>query len=225
MPELPVERAEIDYLRLDEIERYLDACVEHYRPLAEFLIGTGARISEALAMRWPDVDLDAGVVRISRQRARGGERPSPTKGKRFRSVQIGPRLVRDAARASADARARSARRTAAGCSSALRRVRGRYSGRTEPVPPSRKTAHDWHEWALQDAGLRDMPLHALRHTAATAWLATDHPLIFVQRQLGHRSITTTEEHYGHLEMSFVREAAARTEALIASSRGVTIAFR
>ena len=93
------------------------------------------------------------------------------------------------------------------------------------MPPSRKTAHDWHEWALEDAGLRDMPLHALRHTAATAWLATNHPLIFVQRQLGHRSITTTEEHYGHLEISFVREAAARTEALIAVVSGVTIAFR
>jgi hypothetical protein len=52
-----------------------------------------------------------------------------------------------------------------------------------------------------------MPLHALRHTAAAAWLATGQPLIFVQRQLGHRSITTTEEHYGHLESSFVREAA------------------
>jgi hypothetical protein len=34
----------------------------------------------------------------------------------------------------------------------------------------------------------------------------------VQRQLGHRSITTTEEHYGHLEVSFLREAAARTES-------------
>jgi integrase len=62
-----------------------------------------------------------------------------------------------------------------------------------------------------------MPLHSLRHTAATAWLSTGHPLIFVQRQLGHRSITTTEEHYGHLEVSFVRQAAARTEELIASA--------
>ncbi len=95
--------------------------------------------------------------------------------------------------------------------------RRRYSARTEPIPPSRKTAHDWHEWALEDAGLRDMPLHSLRHTAATAWLATGHPLIFVQRQLGHRSITTTEEHHGHLETSYMREAAARTEALIAAS--------
>jgi integrase len=162
------------------------------------------------------VDLEAGVARISRQRARGADGTVPTKGKRFRSVQIGPRLV-------GSLRELQAERVAAGqrdggwlflCPPPLR---GRYSGRTEPVPPSRKTAHDWHEWALQDAGLRDMPLHALRHTAATAWLATGHPLIFVQRQLGHRSITTTEEHYGHLEKSFVREAAARTEATIAAA--------
>jgi hypothetical protein len=33
-------------------------------------------------------------------------------------------------------------------------------------PPSRKTVHEWHERALAAAGLRDMPLHALRHTAA-----------------------------------------------------------
>ena len=62
-----------------------------------------------------------------------------------------------------------------------------------------------------------MPLHSLRHTAAAAWLAVGHPLIFVQRQLGHRSITTTEEHYGHLEGSFVKDAAARTEAAIAAA--------
>ena len=62
-----------------------------------------------------------------------------------------------------------------------------------------------------------MPLHALRHTAAAAWLATGHPLIYVQRQLGRRSITTTEEHYGHLELSFVQEAVHRTEDAIAAA--------
>jgi len=44
VPALPVDRAELEYLRLDEIEPYLDACAPHYRPLASFLIGTGARI-------------------------------------------------------------------------------------------------------------------------------------------------------------------------------------
>jgi integrase len=93
VPELPVERTENYYLRLDEIDSYLDAGADRYRALAEILIGTGARISEALAVRWPDVDLETGVVRISRQRARGADGTTPTKGKRFRSVQIGPRLV------------------------------------------------------------------------------------------------------------------------------------
>jgi hypothetical protein len=35
-----------------------------------------------------------------------------------------------------------------------------------------------------------MPLHSPRHTAAAAWLISGHPLFFVQRQLGHRTITT-----------------------------------
>ena len=59
-----------------------------------------------------------------------------------------------------------------------------------------------------------MPLHSLRHTAAAAWLATGHPLMFVQRQLGHASITTTERHYGHFERTFLKNAAAATEAAI-----------
>src|SRR3954471_20005288 len=92
VPELPVERVEIDYLRLREIDRYLDACIDAYRPLAEFLIGTGARISEAVATRWADVDLEEGVARIYRQRERNSSDTRPTKGKRFRSVQMGPRL-------------------------------------------------------------------------------------------------------------------------------------
>jgi integrase len=215
VPELPAERVEIDYLRLREIDRYLEACIDAYRPLAEFLIGTGARISEALAVRWPDVDFDAGVVRIERQRGRTGAGTAPTKGRRFRSVQIGPRLA-TTLRSVREGRLREGLADGGWLFLCPPQRRGRYSTRTEPVPPSRKTAHDWHEWALEDAGLRDMPLHSLRHTAATAWLSTGHPLIFVQRQLGHRSIATTEEHYGHLETSFVRDAAAQTEALIAS---------
>ena len=41
-----------------------------------------------------------------------------------------------------------------------------------------------------------------------------HPLIYVQRQLGHASITTTESFYGHLEESFLKSAPAATEAAI-----------
>jgi integrase len=77
---LPVEKVEIDYLRLAEIDRYLEACPDYYRPLAEFLIGTGTRISEAIRVRWDDLELDRSVVRIYRQRARRADDNAPTKG-------------------------------------------------------------------------------------------------------------------------------------------------
>ena len=209
---LPVEKVEIDYLRLAEIDRYLEACPDHYRSLAELLIGTGARISEALAVRCADLDLEHSVVRIYRQRDAQAAGDAPTKGKRFRSVVIGPGLV-DTLR---DLKAQREEHAVDGhdwlflCPPVKK---GRYSNR-EPAPPHRLTVHGWHEAVLEDAGLRDMPLHSLRHTAAAAWLATGHSLIFVQRQLGHASITTTEEHYGHLEVAFMHDAVARTEAKI-----------
>ena len=42
---LPIEFSERPYLRLAQINPYVDACARHYRPLAQLLIGTGARVS------------------------------------------------------------------------------------------------------------------------------------------------------------------------------------
>jgi integrase len=93
VPALPIDRVELDYLRLDEVEPYLDACMSHYCPLAQFLIGTGTRVSEAVAIQFQHLALDEGVVRVYRQRGRDGDHLRPTKAKRFRSVQIGPALM------------------------------------------------------------------------------------------------------------------------------------
>jgi integrase len=69
--------------------------------------------------------------------------------------------------------------------------------------------------ALADAELRDMPLHSLRHTAAAAWLAAGNSLMYVQRQLGHSDIATTERYYGHLERHVLAAGAVATEEAIA----------
>jgi integrase len=60
-------------------------------------------------------------------------------------------------------------------------------------------------------------LHDLRHSAAAEWLSAGLPLVYIQRQLGHRDITTTVRSYGHLEASFLRDAAARAEAAVFAS--------
>jgi len=61
---LPPAHIERDYLRLDEIPRYLDACSDLYRPLAEVLIGSGLRISEALGLRLGDLELKGARVAL-----------------------------------------------------------------------------------------------------------------------------------------------------------------
>jgi integrase len=102
---LPVERTELDYLRLDEIGRYVDASAPYYELLARTLIGTGARVSEALALQFRHVDASAGLVTIAGQRPSSETGVQPTKGKRVRSVQVGSALLEAiaASRAARDA--------------------------------------------------------------------------------------------------------------------------
>jgi integrase len=215
---LPLGHVERDWLRLHEITPYLAACAPVYRPLAQLLIASGIRISEALALIWDDVDFQRHVLRVYRSGKRDGE--GSTKGKRFRAVEVGPELLdtlRDvrARRAEAESGDLSRARVFAMPIRTRRREHGRWRFKAGLAPLDRNTVStSWHKQALKDAGLRDMPLHALRHTAAAAWLLTGHPLIYVQRQLGHASIKTTEEFYGHLEDSFLKSAPAATEAAI-----------
>jgi integrase len=181
---LTIEFSERPYLRLVQINDYLDACAQRYRPLAAFLIGTGARVSEAIALDVDDVDFAAGTVRIHKQRVRGGSLAvRPTKGRNFRTVAVGPGLLG----ALLDMLAVRVEHGTEGDGWLFlcpRVKRGRYADRGRLGPPHRKTVHDWHEQALQDAGLSDLPLHGLRHTAAAAWLGTGRSLEFVRAQLG-----------------------------------------
>jgi integrase len=216
---LPLGHIERDYLRLSEITPYLDACSDVYRPLAQTLIGTGMRISEALALTVADVDVDRRAIVVARSLKDDG-RVGSTKSDRFRRVEIGPEL---AATLADHAAQRMEETPDAGHHALLfvmpvrrgKREKGRWRSDRDLSAIDRGTvSRAWHKQALQDAGLRDMPLHSLRHTAAAAWLSTGRPLMYVQRQLGHAQITTTERLYGHLEEAFARAAAADTEALI-----------
>src|SRR5215468_7242807 len=53
----PQPKGRVRWLTFEEAERLLDACAEHLRPLVMFLLGTGARLSEALYLDWRELDL------------------------------------------------------------------------------------------------------------------------------------------------------------------------
>jgi integrase len=59
---------------------------------------------------------------------------------------------------------------------------------------------------LQEAGLPDMHFHDLRHNAATILLTMGVPMKAVQEILGHGSIVTTMNIYGHVLPSIHQEA-------------------
>lgn len=52
--------------------------------------------------------------------------------------------------------------------------------------------------ALKAAGLREITWHSLRHTYAALMIALGENIKFIQHQMGHSSITTTLDRYGHL---------------------------
>jgi integrase len=222
VPRLPAAHIEREYLRLREIPVYLDSCSAVYRPVAELLIGSGLRISEALALRVGDLELEkqGGVIVVYRSRKRG-EAIGSTKSDRFRAVEIGPGLsgvLRDHLALGAEATSGDQAKAYVFVMPvrARKRDQGRWEGDGAGEPMDRTTiSRDWHKAALQDASLRDMPLHALRHTAAAAWLAAGNSLMYVQRQLGHADIRTTEHYYGHLERHVLAAGAVATEEAIA----------
>jgi integrase len=225
VPRLPPTHVEREYLRMAEIPRYLESCSALYRPLAELLIGSGLRISEALALRVGDLELErsGGVIVVYRSRKREGI--GSTKSGRFRSVEIG----RGLSRVLSEQLARRGELCAGDQRDVLvftmpvrvrKREHGHWARAGEPMDRT-TVSRDWHKRALGDAELRDMPLHALRHTAAAAWLAAGNSLMYVQRQLGHSDISTTESYYGHLERHVLAAGALATEEAIARASQLT----
>jgi len=70
------------YLTPDEAEHLMAAASDYLRPLLTFLVGTGARVSEALELVWRDVDLVGAKAILWR-----------TKGGTRRNVALAPRVI------------------------------------------------------------------------------------------------------------------------------------
>lgn len=185
---------------------------------AWWLLGnTGMRRGEALGLRWADVDLDAGVLRITRtlittdverKGAPGMAWGTPKTAKGRRSVAIDPGTV--AALRQHRARQLEERMAlGAGYSDEDLVVCGPDGN---PVHPKRLSYY--FERDSKRAGLPPIRLHDLRHTHATLALkAGVHPRI-VQERLGHANVGITLDTYSHVDLDMQAAAALRVAALI-----------
>jgi integrase len=183
------------------------------------LAATGMRRGEALALRWRDVDLNAGRLAVRRSvgvvKAKGaGERlvEGPTKTGRSRVVDLdaGTIAALRSYRAARGGLALDLMRDSALVLSNLdgthrhpERFSRRFAGQ---VAQARK--------ALGEDLLPVIRLHDLRHTHATLLLADGVPVKVVSERLGHASATITLTVYQHVHPGMGREAADRFAALL-----------
>jgi integrase len=179
----PVEDDErVKALTEDELRALIVATPRDWRLLVTFLVATGLRASEALALRWGDLDLGRGRVKVRRSLVRGTVGEPKTKHAR-RDVPLSDGI----ARALWNARKASGARDDA------------------PIFPA-ADGGPLDRWAMfrvvKAAGKRaSVPwvgLHTLRHTAATMLFRSGWNAVQVQKFLGHHSPAFTLATYVHL---------------------------
>jgi integrase len=205
-----IERKELTTLTVEQSAHLLES-IKHahiYWPVL-LALTTGMRRGEILALRWKNVELDRGALRVmeSLEQTKGGLRFKAPKTDRTRAITL-PSFVID-----------ELRRLKREQAEALLRIGIRQSGATlvccredgEPKQPGSVTG----EFARLTRKIKDLPrirFHDLRHSHATQLLADGvHPKI-AQERLGHSTITTTMDLYSHVTDTMQADAAARLDA-------------
>lgn len=183
-------------LKDGELERLLAECRDHdmLRLYVLLLAETGARaVSEALRLKWSDVDLEGGFVRIT------SDRTHRTKSGKGRWVPMTPRLR--AAMREHFARYRLAVYDGRRAEYVFHHVRSR---RTATAGARIRDIRASFASAIRRAKLPDgFRPHDLRHRRVTTWLAAGKDVTHVKEAMGHASLQTTMG-YTHLAREHLR---------------------
>jgi integrase len=163
----------------------------------------GLRRGELMALRWEDVDLAAGLIRVERSydpRAAEYIEPKSRAGKRRVPIAAALREYLIAHRL------RSGR--AAGL------VFGRDA--VTPFDPWQVNARARRAW--KRAGLTRIGMHEARHTFASLMIGAGVNAKALSTYMGHASITITLDRYGHLMPGNEEEAAGLLDAYLQADR-------
>jgi integrase len=158
-------------------------------------LATGMRRGELGALRWKDIDLDGGKLRVeqSLEQMKAGLRfkaPKPKHGRR--TITIPPAVVADL-RAHWKASQEHRLTLGLGRSSPDDLVFVMCGG--SPRKPNALT-NDWLRASMVTG--RRINLHALRHTHASSLIAAGVDILTISRRLGHANPKITLSVYGHL---------------------------
>jgi integrase len=208
-----VDKYKVDPPEMEAVNRILnEADRTEFGPILRFMAVTGIRRSEAIGLRWTNLDLDQSLVSIvaTAQRLRGKGvvfQPTKTASSR-RGIALDPATVKVLRRHRA---------------SQAERVLAFGGGYIDPdlvfadaigaiIDPDR-LSKAFRAIAIR-AGYIDVNLHQLRHAHAAGLIrAGVHPRV-VQDRLGHANAAFTMNVYGHASAGLQEQAARDFAALL-----------
>lgn len=185
------------FLSPSEFATLLHFVPERHKRFVMFLAGTGCRWGEATALTWADVAMHSAppTIRITRAWKKAKGRPIlayPKTSRSLRSVSLFPDLVAVMGDAGEASEYVFPNMWGGNLSHA------HFRERVWVPAVTKATDRD----ACEAVGLTPLTrvptIHDLRHTHASWLIARGVPLPYVQARLGHESITTTVNVYGHL---------------------------
>ena len=184
-------------------------------------IDSGARKGELCGLRWAEVDLVAGKMRIVRQLLTPGPAPvfGPTKTGHPRTVSLAAETVALlCAHKRHQARLKMANRTTYADHGLVfakewSDVRGRSDCLGHPLQINNLGQREYAR-LIKAAGVRSIKFHGLRHTCATLLLQAGQPVHVVAERLGHQRTDVTLDVYAHVLPDMQQDAARRLNALL-----------
>ena len=209
-------RQKVKHFTNFELKRFLDYLdslnISKYRyfyevTLYKFLLATGCRINEALALSWSDIDLEGAIIHISKTLNYKQEINSPKSKSSYRDIDIDSQTV-----------------------TMLKQYKRRQTqeawklGQTESIVFSdfingyannrslftRLSTH------FKRAKVPNIGFHGFRHTHASLLLNSGIPYKELQHRLGHSQLSMTMDIYSHLSKENAKKAVSFYEMAMES---------
>ena len=189
----------LDSLNLNKFRYYYE------NTLYKFLLATGCRINEALALSWSDIDLENSVVHITKTLNYKQETNSPKSKSSLRDIDIDQATV-----------------------SMLKQYRLRQTkeswkiGKSESIVfsdfiheyPNNRTLQTRLRTHFKRAKVTNIGFHGFRHTHASLLLNSGIPYKELQHRLGHSTLSMTMDVYSHLSKENAKKAVSFYETAL-----------
>lgn len=194
-----VESEEMEIFSPVEFRLFLDHVTPKHKPLFLTAVLTGMRRGELLGLQWGDIDWNHSQIHVKRSLWKG-QFLSPKSKKSKRKIDMTPSLVRELRKHKLASPPSDL--DLVFCNSDGKSLDADNFVKREFLP------------VLAKSKTRKIRFHDLRHTNVALRIEQGQNIKYIQAQLGHASIQTTLDRYGHLIKDVNQEEAEKLDSIL-----------